>query len=107
MSATKNAYETLRTWELLDWYADEAHGNWEAEEIIKKAFIVRDYYQTEAQKDLGIEEKQFAKFVDWHYSNINQMSEEEEEQHYHENWAEEAKVFYNYYAQICKRKGLI
>lgn len=102
MSKIKNAYETLRVWEQLDWFADEQLGNWADPKETAEAFAVRDYYQAVVQEELGITATQFPEFVQWHYDYVWEMTDDEQDAHYGDGWSLESTAQFRYWRQVYR-----
>lgn len=101
----KDAPDDLRTWELLDWYADEKLGNWADQKDIEQAFAVRDYYQTVIQDKYGLDATQFEEFINWHFEYYWSLTQEQQEEHIGNAWSLEATAQFRYWRQVYLAKG--
>ena len=101
MSAIKNILEDLTTYELLDWYADELHGNWEPADKVAEAFKVRDWFQADIEQRYDITTQGFIEMLKLHSEYVDSMHDDDLEE-YQAGWAQQAQAMHNYYRQAYR-----
>lgn len=101
MSAIKDVLEDMTTWTMLDWYADELHGNWAPVEQVTEAYAIRDWFQRDIEKRYNISTEGFIEMMKLHTSYEASMTDCELEE-YQATWADDAARLHNYYRQALR-----
>jgi hypothetical protein len=101
MSAIKNILEDLTAYELLDWYADELHGNWAPANEVAEAYDIRNWLQADIEKRYNISTEGFIEMLKMHAEYVATMHDDELEE-YEAEWAQQAKAMHNYYRQAFR-----
>jgi hypothetical protein len=101
MSAIKHVLEELTTYELLDWYADELHGNWAPADEVAEAFAIRDWFQRDFEKRYNISTEGFIEMLKMHTEYVDSLHDSDLEE-YEATWAEDAARMHNYYRQAYR-----
>ena len=101
MSAIKEVLEDLTAYEMLDWYADEVHGNWAPADEIEEAFGIRDWFQRDIEKRYNISTEGFIEMLKLHTEYVDSMHEDDLAE-YEATWAEDAARIFNYYRQAFR-----
>ena len=103
MSAMKAILEDMTSYELLDWYADELHGNWAPANEVAEAFSIRDWFQRDIEKRYNISTEGFIEMMKMHAEYVDTMHESDLEE-YEATWAEQAKIIHSYYRQAYRHE---
>ena len=101
MSAIKDVLEDLTAYEMLDWYADEIHGNWAPANEVAEAFAIRDWFQRDIEKRYNISTEGFIEMLKMHTEYVDTMHESDLAE-YEATWAEQAQLIHNYYRQAYR-----
>ena len=103
MSAIKAILEDMTSYEMLDWYADELHGNWKPATEVEEAFAIRDWLQRDIEKRYNISTEGFVEMLKMHSEYVDTMHESDL-QEYEAAWAEQAQLIHNYYRQAYRHE---
>jgi hypothetical protein len=101
MSAMKAILDDLTTFELLDWYADELHGNWAPAHEVAEAFDIRNWFQADIEKRYNITTEGFIEMLKMHSEYVNTMHDDDLHE-YEADWALQAQAMHNYYRQAFR-----
>lgn len=103
MSAIKQVLDDLTSYEMLDWYADELHGNWAPADEVAEAFAIRDWFQRDIEKRYNISTEGFIEMLKMHSEYVDSLHDSDLEE-YEATWAEDAARMHNYYRQAYRHE---